>query len=90
MVTFGWVWRVGVEEQIMKDKRSTRARKYLLQGAAVVAGAAPLLSAAQPVQPIDRLQEIRAALLAAAPALSGSPTVPSVTRWDNWSNWNKV
>ena len=74
----------------MKPKRSTKAGKYLLQGAALVAGAAPLLSAAHPVPPIDRLQEIRAALLAAEPMIVGSLPEPGATRWDNWSNWNKV
>jgi hypothetical protein len=64
--------------------------KVLLQGAALVAGASPLLSTAEPVHPIDRLQEIRSALLAAEPSEVGTSPAPGAAQWGNWSNWNKV
>ncbi len=64
-----------------------------LQGVVVVAaaGVPVVATAACPAQKqaIDRVQEIRAALLAAEPLDLRSPPVLKA-QWDNWSNWNKV
>jgi hypothetical protein len=73
----------------MSQSKEASAIVRWVRGAACLAVAGvPTLAAAQVPEPIDRVQDIRLALLAAEPVAQ----VPGVDadQWDNFSNWNKV
>ena len=73
----------------MSRSKDASAIVRWVQGAAYVAAAGvPVLAAAQGPLPIDRVQDIRAALLAAEPTGPGGPV--AADQWDNFSNWNKA
>jgi hypothetical protein len=80
------------QDRAMDNTRKSRTATLWLQGVVVAAAAVPVVApaaAAAQEQAIDRVQEIRAALLAAEPLDLRAPPVLKA-QCDNWSNWNKV
>jgi len=73
----------------MDNTRKARPATVWLQGLVVAAAGVPAVAPAAEAPAIDRVQQIRAALLAAEPQELHSPPVLKA-QWDNWSNWNKV
>jgi hypothetical protein len=85
----GYLWRARKGEVIVSGSKSASTVVRLAQGAAcVMVAGLPVVGVAQTPQPIDRVQEIRAALLRAEPAAPGGTV--DADEWDNFSNWNKV